>query len=97
MTNGLSDNPATLAEALDRPDGASFQQAVNEELASLLEKHAGEKCELPKGKEALPSKLILTIKRNERGSIERYNYCGASTQVHAIYNPLTPLCHVHQA
>jgi hypothetical protein len=34
---GLSENSATLAEALARRDGASFQQAVNEELASLLE------------------------------------------------------------
>jgi hypothetical protein len=45
---------------------------VNEELASLLEKQVGEECELLKGKKALPSKLILTIKRNERGNIERY-------------------------
>jgi hypothetical protein len=32
----------------------------------------GEECELLKGKKALPSKVILTIKRNERGNIERY-------------------------
>jgi hypothetical protein len=38
----------------------------------LLEKRVGEICELPDGKTALPSKLILTVKRNDKGPIERY-------------------------
>ena len=70
--DGLTDTPATYREAMGRPDKAQFQQAVSEELASLQAKGVYTEESPPTGVTPLPSKLVLTIKRDEHGNIDKY-------------------------
>ena len=58
--------PRTVAEALSRHDAALWQQAIDEELASCLKHEVWEECDLPPGKQALPSRFIFERKRNGR-------------------------------
>lgn len=56
-------NPRTVAEALARPDGAEWQRAIDEEVASCLHFGVWSDCDLPPGKQALPSRFVLERKR----------------------------------
>jgi hypothetical protein len=58
--------PRTIVEALSRPDAARWQAAIDEELASFREFGVWEECELPAGKQALPSRFVLERKRDGR-------------------------------
>lgn len=70
---GLTDNPATYREAMQRPDKDMWQQAIDDEMASLLDKQVYTTVtEVPHGARALPSKLVLTIKRDEKGNVDKY-------------------------
>jgi transposase InsO family protein len=66
------DNPATFKQAMKRPDADQWEQAVREELASLKSMGVFEESALPRGMSALPSKLVLTIKRDELGNVVKY-------------------------
>jgi hypothetical protein len=55
-----------------RPDAEMWAQATNDEMKSLREMGVYEKVDLPSGKTALPSKLVLTDKRDEQGNVVKY-------------------------
>lgn len=56
-------NPKSVAEALSRPDGAEWQRAIDDEVASCLHFGVWSECDLPPGKQALPSRFVLERKR----------------------------------
>jgi hypothetical protein len=70
--DGLSDDPATLAEALLRPDAEKWREAADEEMSQLKKLGVFEIVEKPPGVRPLASKWVLLRKRNADGSIERY-------------------------
>jgi hypothetical protein len=51
--------PSTVAEALSRQDADRWQAAIDEELASCRAFGVWENCELPTGKQALPSRFVF--------------------------------------
>jgi hypothetical protein len=59
-------SPKTVVEALSRPDGPEWEKAIFEEVGSCLELGVWEDCELPPGKQALPSHFIMGRKRGGR-------------------------------
>jgi hypothetical protein len=71
-TEGLSDNPATYKEAMNRPDKDLWQAAIDEEMAALHPKKVYSEATLPEDTSALPSKLVLNIKRDEHGNVDKY-------------------------
>jgi hypothetical protein len=64
--------PATLAEALQRPDGDKYLESAIEEIRAHLENGTWKVVRLPQGKRAIGSRWVFKIKRNADGSIERY-------------------------
>jgi hypothetical protein len=56
--------PKTYKEVL--PDAAQWLQAIEEEVAACLAFNVWEACELPSGKQALPSHFIFDRKRDGR-------------------------------
>ena len=68
----LSDNPQTHAEAMARPDADLWQQAIEEELAALSQKSVFIEEQPPAGVQPIPAKLVLNIKRDQKGEIEKY-------------------------
>jgi hypothetical protein len=71
-TSPLTDNPATYRQAMARPDAEMWAQATTDEMKSLREMGVYEKVDLPSGKTALLSKLVLTVKRDEQGNVVHY-------------------------
>jgi hypothetical protein len=63
---GREPAPRSVAEALSRPDAAEWQRAIDEEVASCLQYGVWSECQLPKGKQALPSRFVLERKRDGR-------------------------------
>jgi hypothetical protein len=57
---------------MSRPDKELWEAAVNEELAALQAKRVFTEASLPEHATALPSKLVLDIKRDEKGNIDKY-------------------------
>jgi hypothetical protein len=47
--------------------------AINSELRAIFEKGVYEECQLPEGKRTLSTKMVLTIKRDKWGNIEKYS------------------------
>jgi hypothetical protein len=72
IRQGTYDEPTSLAQALKRPDADEWIAAVNREFESLLKMGVYEECELPPNRKAISSKLLLKIKRNEQGAIDKY-------------------------
>jgi hypothetical protein len=74
-SKGISwDNP-TPKEAFTRADSPLWWDAVNSEMASLLAKNVYEEvqeADLPMNYRPLPSRLILKIKRDLKGNIDKY-------------------------
>lgn len=71
----LPDKPASVAEALSRPDAHLFEAAMNEELTSLASKSVYEivdRDELPAGQVPIPTKWVLEVKRDAVGRVEKY-------------------------
>ncbi len=66
-----SDRP-TLSEALNRSDAPLWQQAITEELAALQQMGVYEVCKRPEGKKVLPTKMVLEVKRDATGRVEKY-------------------------
>ena len=68
-------DPLTVSEALRRPDGAKWQEAIDAELASLKAKGTYKlHKQLPEGKDILTirSKFVFKLKFNADGSIDKY-------------------------
>jgi hypothetical protein len=68
----LTDHPATYKEAMSRPDKELWEAAINAELAALQAKHVYTEVTLPEDATAIPSKLVLDIKRDEYGNVDKY-------------------------
>jgi hypothetical protein len=68
---GLTDNPATCKEAMQRPDRDLWEQAIDDEMRALHEKRVYTEVSNPVGITPLPSKFVLTIKRDELGHVEK--------------------------
>jgi hypothetical protein len=69
---GMIDQPSSVQEALKRPDAVLWQDAINAELAALVEKNTYTETSLPRGKTTIPSKFVLNIKRDAVGKIDKY-------------------------
>ena len=68
----LPDHPASVKEALQRPDAEQFEQAIDTEMAALLEMNVFTETDLPAGETAIPSKFVLGIKRDVFGKLDKY-------------------------
>jgi hypothetical protein len=68
----MTDQPNSVQEALKRPDAVQWQDAISAELIALVEKNTYTEMVLPPGKTAIPSKLVLNIKRDAVGKIDKY-------------------------
>ena len=55
-----------------RPDKDLWQQAIDEEMAALHSKGVYSEASPPAGVTPLPSKLVLNIKRDEQGNVDKY-------------------------
>ena len=59
-------DPVSVADALSSPDAAEWQRAIDAEVASCIQFGVWEECDLPRGKQALPSRFVLERKRDGR-------------------------------
>jgi len=57
---------------LNGPQSEQWEQAMSEELASLEANNTWELGNLPKDKQAIPSKWVFKIKRDSAGNVERF-------------------------
>jgi hypothetical protein len=64
--------PATLKEALASEQADLWQQAADDEYASLLANNTWELERPPPGVTPIPVKWVFKLKRNSSGEIERY-------------------------
>jgi transposase InsO family protein len=64
--------PATLKEALESDNAEQWQQAMNEEIASLHVNHTWVLEEPPSGCEPIPVKRVFKVKQDANGNIERF-------------------------
>jgi len=65
-------DPLTMEEALSGEYAAEWQQAMDEEMASLLSNKTWDLTEAPKGTKAIPVKWVYKVKVNSSGDIERF-------------------------
>jgi hypothetical protein len=72
IRQGSYDEPTSLEQALKRDDAQEWIDATNREFASLLSMGVYEECDLPPGRNAISTKLLLKIKRNQHGAIDKY-------------------------
>lgn len=68
----ISKDPATLEEALSRPDANEWKLAMEEEYQSLIENGTWSLSELPPNRKAIKSKWVFRTKRDITGCIDRY-------------------------
>jgi hypothetical protein len=68
----LHDAPQTLKEAKSGADWFDWEKSIHEEFESIRTNNTAELVDLPRGKRALGSKLVFSLKKNEDGSIKRY-------------------------
>ena len=85
-------NPRSIEEALQRPDAAEWQRAVEEEIAACLEYGVWSECELPPGKQALPTHFVLERKRD--GRYKARLVAGGHKQQYGLdyYATFAPVC-----
>jgi transposase InsO family protein len=69
----LADNkPLTFKEAMSRPDNKLWWQAMIDEIKAVIQNKAWQLADLPPGKKAIPLKWVFKIKRDAKGSFEKY-------------------------
>ena len=66
------DEPTTVDEALNSPDAALWQEAMDEEYESLIENGTWKLTPLPAGRKAIGCKWVYRKKLTETGSIDKY-------------------------
>jgi hypothetical protein len=66
------EEPASVEEALTSADADRWQQAMDEEMASLHANGTWTLEELPHGVQTIPVKWVFKIKRDANGNVERY-------------------------
>ena len=71
-TSPYSDDPLTLAEAMELPDADEWKHAAQAEYDSLLKAGTYTLTVLPPGRRAIGCKWVLTKKRRADGSVDRY-------------------------
>ena len=64
--------PANLEEALASDQGELWQQAADDEMASLIANGTWELEPVPPGVKPIPVKWVFKIKRDSNGNVERY-------------------------
>jgi hypothetical protein len=65
-------DPTSWREALESPDADKWQQAVHEEMTSLVNMHTWDVVELPEGRRAIGTKWVFKTKTNSAGEVVRY-------------------------
>ena len=65
-------DPTIMAEALASDDAEHWQQAMDDEIASLAANNTWTLEEAPPGVRAIPVKWVFKTKRNVNGNVERY-------------------------
>ncbi len=65
-------NPKTVKEALSTPQRKEWLDAINKEMQSLIEKGVYRVEDVPAGRKLIPTRLVLKIKLNADGSIDKY-------------------------
>ena len=68
----LLSTPKSAAEALQSPQWQEWLAAINKELKSLRDKEVYEVKPIPKNRKLIPTRLVLKIKLNSDGSIDKY-------------------------
>ena len=68
----IINEPATLEEALASEQAEFWQQAANDEMASLLANETWTLEPLPPGVTPIPVKWVFKVKRDATGNVERY-------------------------
>ena len=64
--------PVTVEEALTGANANEWRQAMHAEYDALLKNNTWELAELPKYQKAVSSKWVFSLKRTEKGEIERF-------------------------
>ena len=65
-------NPKTVKEALSTPQRAEWLAAINKEMQSLIDKGVYRVEDVPAGRKLIPTRLVLKIKLNADGSIDKF-------------------------
>lgn len=65
-------NPISVDEALSGPNKNMWRQSMQKEYDALISNKTWDLVDLPKGRRAIKSKWVFTIKRDKNGNIERY-------------------------
>ena len=68
----LLSTPKSAAEALKSPQRAQWLEAINKELQSLRDKDVYEVRKIPPNRKLIPTRLVLKIKLNSDGTIDKY-------------------------
>ena len=68
----IENEPLTYQQAMSSPDAPYWKEAVNSEIESILQNHAWELVDLPKGSKPLGYKWIFKKKLKADGSIDKY-------------------------
>ena len=66
------DEPKSVEEALSGKHSEQWREAMNSEYASLLKNGTWELVSPPEGTNIVGSRWVLKVKRDERGSVDRY-------------------------
>jgi hypothetical protein len=64
--------PKSAKAALDSPQWREWRATIDKELASLVDKGVYEVRKIPPGTKAIPTKLVLRIKLNSDGTVDKY-------------------------
>ena len=65
-------NPKSVKEALGSPQRAEWIKAIRQELQSLVDKGVYETKPAPKDRKPIPTRLVLKIKLNADGTIDKF-------------------------
>jgi hypothetical protein len=74
-TTELNDKPKSIKEAMKRPDWPLFEEAISKDMCSMTSKQVYifvKPHEVPEGEKVLQSRMLLSIKRDAVGRIEKY-------------------------
>jgi len=64
--------PKSYDEAMTLPDKDKWIEATNKELQSIIDNHTWEPSDLPKGKKALTTRWVYTVKHDDNNEIIRW-------------------------
>jgi hypothetical protein len=72
VNDNINNEPITYQDAITSIDKNEWQQAMQQEMNSLIKCNTWTLCELPPGRNAIGNRWVYKTKLNEDGSIERY-------------------------